>query len=349
MPNCSSAELNLRVAWGDLPSPPRIEYDQIKSIFLNALTSNLTRIKRTTKPTSEFHIHHPIQFPHSPSLVVVSLAVPTSPVTSGRKEGGAESPVRVAPSSSRGISRAFTGSGGRLGRTITWDPPNGKCGKSSTQKCRLVGDMLVSRRANVFFLNSSIMSRFLIPFTWAKACLFVAVGSSLPPSFWVSMVDAWCDAGGVESIDLILRMTHSLLGVAPFHFVQYHTPFPDQEIWRTCLNLLYILYIIHDRVIHHTSGRINYYYSSIFSHSSEPKLLLGRARPLWRGGPWQPLLQGRCRGTGPWRDAAAAIRDAHLHRCWGTSTWSETKEPQLLWLPLFFLGQMLGGAAFANS
>ena len=153
------------------------------------------------------------------------------------------------------------------------------------------------------------------------------------------MVDAWCDAGGVESIDLILRMTHSLLGVVPFHFVQYHTPFPDQEeIWRTCLNLLYIVYIIHDRIISHTSGRINYYhYSSIFYHSSESKLLLGWARPLWRGGPWQPLLQGRCRGTGPWRDAAAAIlRDTHLHRSWGTSTWSETKEPQLLVAALFF-------------
>jgi len=27
-------------------------------------------------------------------------------------------------------------------------PPNGKFGKSSTQKCRLAGDMLVSRRGN---------------------------------------------------------------------------------------------------------------------------------------------------------------------------------------------------------
>ena len=32
---------------------------------------------------------------------------------------------------------------------ITWDPPKGKFGKSSTQKCWLVGDMLVPRSVNL--------------------------------------------------------------------------------------------------------------------------------------------------------------------------------------------------------
>ena len=77
MPNCSSAELHLRVAWGDLPFPPtfsrsaqttRIKEENMidsKSIFVNPLMSNLTACKdQNPKKTTKVKIPHPSS-PHT--------------------------------------------------------------------------------------------------------------------------------------------------------------------------------------------------------------------------------------------------------------------------------------------
>ena len=161
----------------------------------------------------------------------------------------------------------------------------------------------------ILSINSTFRS---YPFTWdetsqlPKTLAFFQEKrlNVLPPSFWVSMVDAWCDAGGVESKDLILRTSHSWLGVVKFVASDPTLHSIPSFSWprRNMKNLFFfpgksnmicshILYTSGTRITNIIN--ISCYHSSIFSHLvslflmiSEAKLLLGWARPLWRGGPW---------------------------------------------------------------
>ena len=68
----------------------------------------------------------------------------------------------------------FTGWNYPPGKDVTWDPPNGKAGKSSSQKYRLGGDMLVPRRVlEILFFCDIKNIIYMYLYIFLKFCIVV--------------------------------------------------------------------------------------------------------------------------------------------------------------------------------